>query len=266
MAQVSKNFRGVIPQVLHVVVLPIFFFAFMLIYRPCGIFEFLGNEWFAVHLTILSCIILLCIVAFRSLYYFLSLKINYTLYAFWCLAETILTSFFIGLYIWLVLHYEMPYLEVVGASFKFLSFVMVIPYTILALALRLYEYHYASLAPTDNLSHRIRFYDNKHNLKIVLTADSILYISAEQNYVTIVYIDNGIEREYSLRTSMKAIDELCQDNGLVRCHRSYYINPSYVKVLRKDKEGVIFAEMDSSGIARIPVSKTYYDHIAELLC
>ena len=266
MATVSKAFRGFIPQVLHVIVLPVFFFAFMLIYRPFGIIDFLGKEWFAVHLTMLSCIILLCEIAVRSIYYFLALKLNYILYILWCFAEIIFTSFFLALYIWLVLHDEMQYFEVVGTSFQFLAFVMVIPYTILALSLRLFAYHNASLAPEDNSIQRIRFYDNKHNLKIVLTSDSILYITAEQNYVTIVYNDNGIEREYTLRTSMKAIDELCQDNGLVRCHRSYYINPSFVKVLRKDKEGVIFAEMDSKGMIRIPVSKTYYDHLSELLC
>lgn len=266
MATVSKAFRGFVPQVLHVIVLPVFFFAFMLIYRPFGIIDFLGKEWFAVHLTMLSCIILLCEIAVRSIYYFLALKLNYILYILWCFAEIIFTSFFVALYIWLVLHDEMPYFEVVGTSFKILSLVMAIPYTIIALSLRLFAYHNASLAPEDNSIQRIRFYDNKHNLKIVLTSDSILYITAEQNYVTIVYNDNGIEREYTLRTSMKAIDELCQENGLVRCHRSFYINPSFVKVLRKDKEGVIFAEMDSKGIIRIPVSKTYYDHLSELLC
>lgn len=266
MATVSKAFRGFVPQVLHVIVLPVFFFAFMLIYRPFGIIDLLGKEWFAVHLTMLSCIILLCEIAVRSIYYFLALKLNYMLYVLWCFAEIIFTSFFVALYIWLVLHDEMQYFEVVGTSFQFLAFVMVIPYTILALSLRLFAYHNASLAPEDNSIQRIRFYDNKHNLKIVLTSDSILYITAEQNYVTIVYNDNGIEREYTLRTSMKAIDELCQENGLVRCHRSYYINPSFVKVLRKDKEGVIFAEMDSKGMIRIPVSKTYYDHLSELLC
>ncbi len=266
MATVSKAFRGFVPQVLHVIVLPVFFFAFMLIYRPFGIIDFLGKEWFAVHLTMLSCIILLCEIAVRSIYYILALKLNYMLYVLWCFAEIIFTSFFVALYIWLVLHSEMPYFEVVGTSFKILSLVMAIPYTIIALSLRLFAYHNASLAPEDNSIQRIRFYDNKHNLKIVLTSDSILYITAEQNYVTIVYNDNGIEREYTLRTSMKAIDELCQENGLVRCHRSYYINPSFVKVLRKDKEGVIFAEMDSKGMIRIPVSKTYYDHLSELLC
>lgn len=265
MTIISKAFRGFVPQVLHVIVLPVFFFAFMLIYRPFGISEFLGSEWFGVHLTILSCIILLCETVVRGVYYFLALKLNYTLYALWCFAEIIFTSFFVALYIWLVLHDDMLYFEVVGASFQFLAFVMVIPYTILGLSLRLYAYHNASLAPEDNSIQRIRFYDNKHNLKIVLSPSSILYITAEQNYVTIVYNDNGIEREYTLRSSMKAIDELCQENGLVRCHRSFYINPSFVKVLRKDKEGIIFAEMDSKGLVRIPVSKTYYEHLAELL-
>ena len=266
MAKVSKSFRGFVPQLLHTIVLPVFFFAFMLIYRPFGVQDFLGNEWFAVHLTILSCIILLTETVARIIYYFLSLRINYTLYSFWCLAEVLFSSFFVALYLWLVLHRELQYFEVVSTSFKYLSLVLVIPYVILSLAIRLYEYHYASMVPEDNSMQRIRFYDVKHNLKIVLTPDSILYIGAEQNYVTIVYNDNGIEREYTLRNSMKAIDEVCQENGLVRCHRSYYINPSFVKVLRKDKEGVIFAEMDSRSMIRIPVSKTYYDHLSELLC
>lgn len=265
MASISSIFRRFIPQLLHILILPIFFFAFMLIYRPDGAFEFLGSEWFAVHLTIVCCIILLSEILVRLLYYFLSLRISYTLYALWCLAEILFISFFVALYLWLALHPQMHYLEVVGASFKYLFLVLVIPYAILALSLRLHEYHEAKHNPEDTSLRRIRFYDDKHNLKIVLTADSILYISAEQNYVTIVYTENGTEREYTLRSSMKAIDEMCQDNGLVRCHRSYYINPSYVKVLRKDKEGVIYAEMDSKGTVRIPVSKKCYGQLSELL-
>ena len=266
MATVSKIFRKFVPQLLHTLVLPIFFFAFMLIYRPLGVYEYLGQEWFAVHLTIISCIVFLAEVIARLVYYFLLKKINYTVYSFWCLTEVLFMTFFVALYLWLTLHRELYYFEVVSTSFKYLSLVLVFPYAILALAIRVYEYHYAANNPEDNSVLRMRFYDEKHNLKIVLTPDSILYISAEQNYVTIVYNDNGKEREYTLRNSMKAIDEICQDNGLVRCHRSYYINPSYVRVLRKDKEGVVFAEMDSKGMIRIPVSKKFYNHLSDLLC
>ncbi len=266
MATVSKIFRKFVPQLLHTLILPIFLFAFMLIYRPFGVFEYLGHEWFAVHLTIVSCIIFLAEVIARLVYYFLLKKINYTVYSFWCLTEVLFMTFFVALYLWLALHREQHYFEVVSTSFKYLSLVLAFPYAILALSLRIYEYHDAANNPEESSTQRMRFYDEKHNLKIVLTPDSILYISAEQNYVTIVYNDNGTEREYTLRNSMKAIDEICQDNGLVRCHRSYYINPSYVRVLRKDKEGLIFAEMDSKGMIRIPVSKKFYSHLSDILC
>ena len=101
----------------------------------------------------------------------------------------------------------------------------------------------------------MRFYDSSHNLKIVLTPSAILYIAAEQNYVNIYYVENGRVRQYELRSSMKAIDELCQENGLMRCHRSFYINPAHVKVLRKDKDGIMYAELDADDVHHIPVSE-----------
>ena len=264
MATVSKIFNRFVPQVLHMIVLPIFFFVFVLIYRPFGVSEYLGTEWFAVHLTMFSCIVLLSCIVTRMAYYYLRMQLNYTLYACWCLGEALFAALMSALYIWLVIYPENQYLEVVSTSFKYTALVLAIPYTILALAMIIYEYRNAAVSNEESQK-RIRFYDSKHNLKIVLTPDSILYISADVNYVTITYTDNGKEKEYTLRASMKSIDEVCQDNGLVRCHRSYYINPSYVKVLRKDKEGVIFAEIESASNIRIPVSKTYYNHLSELL-
>jgi DNA-binding LytR/AlgR family response regulator len=95
--------------------------------------------------------------------------------------------------------------------------------------------------------------------------EAILYISAEENYVNIYYTDNGRVKSYVLRSSMKALDELCQDHGLIRCHRSYYINPAHVKVLRKDREGLVHAELDVTDVMDIPVTKRYYDRLSELL-
>ncbi len=84
-------------------------------------------------------------------------------------------------------------------------------------------------------------------------------------FSNIYYAENGKLRSYVLRSSMKALDELCQDHGMVRCHRSYYVNPRHVTVLRKDKEGVVYAELDSSEAMRIPVTKRYYDRLSEML-
>lgn len=265
MGQVPRVFRRFIPQLLHIIVLPVFFFFFMLIHRSSGVEELLGSEWFGVHLTIVSCIILVCIMILRLVYYFLPLNMNYPLYIFWCLSETVFTSFFVALYLWLVQGRHVHYFEVLTASLQYLFFTLVFAYVILALSLRIHEYHETSLRSSEHLYSRMRFYDNQHNLKIVLISQTILYIAAEENYVNIFYIDNGRQKEYVLRSSMKAIDELCQEHGLIRCHRSFYINPSHVKVLRKDKEGVMYAVLDTDDTRHIPVSKTYYAHLSEML-
>jgi len=265
MAQVSPVFRRFIPQLLHIIVLPIFFFAFMLLLKPLDIVGFLGREWFGVHLTILSCIILLSIMITRAAYYFIPMRINYTLYGFWCLAEMIFTSFFIALYVWLVLDKPMLYFEFLTDSFRFIFFSLIFAYVILALSMRIYEYHDKAVNHEDASVHRMRFYDSQHNLKIVLNPQSVLYISAEENYVNIYYKENEKVRDYSLRNSMKALDEICQENGLVRCHRSFYINPAHVKVLRKDRDGIMYAEMNAEDVRHIPVSKTYYGRLSDML-
>ena len=265
MSSIASIFRRFVPQLLHMIVLPIFFFAFMLILRPEGVVYFLGKEWFGVHLTIISCIILLSIALTRAAYYFIPMRMNYTLYVFWCLAEIIFISFFTALYLWLVQDKVMLYFEFLTSSFRFLLFSLAFAYAILALSMRIYQYHRKEFDLDDNLTHRMRFYDHQHNLKIVLTAPAILYISAEENYVNIYYVDNGRVKSYNLRSSMKAIDELCQDNGLMRCHRSFYINPAHVKVLRKDRDGIMYAELDADDVRHIPVSKKYYDHLSDML-
>lgn len=265
MSQVSPVFNRFVPQLLHMIVLPIFFFTFMLLHRPLGVNVFLGAEWFGVHLTIMSCIIFLSIAIMRLLYYFIPMRMNYTLYAFWCLAEVIFSSFFVALYLWLVLGKQMLYFEYFTTSFRYLSLSLVFPYVILALSLRLYEYHTKALNPDEVSVTRMRFYDSQHNLKIVLIPSAVLYISAEENYVNIYYLENDKVRQYNLRSSMKAIDELCQDNGMMRCHRSFYINPIHVKVLRRDKDGIMYAELDADDVRHIPVSKKYYDRLSEML-
>lgn len=265
MNHIPKIFRRFVPQLLHMIVLPVFFFSFMLIYRPFSSVDFMGGEWFGVHLTISSCIVLLSVIMARLLYYYLPMKINYTLYAFWCLAESIFTAFFVALYLWLVLNKPVPYFEVFANSFQYLSMTFVFPYVMLALSMRIYEYNNDSDSSESDILQRMRFYDDRHNLKIVLVPSSVLYITAEENYVNIFYNENGKLRNYVLRSSMKSIDELCQDNGLVRCHRSYYVNPSHVKVLRKEREGIIYAELDAQEIIHIPVTKRYYDRLSEML-
>ena len=260
-------YRRFIPQLLYMILLPIFCFAFLLIYRPLNVHNFLGTEFFGIHITSVSCIMFLTLVLLRLLYYFLPLtKLNYASYIAWCLGEFIFISFFVAIYLWLGLYPDTPYLEMLSVSFKYVTLISVIPYVILSLSLRIYAYHERIHSSDDPTGHkRIRFYDDKHNLKIVLASESIQYISAEENYVRIYYLEHSKVRNYVLRSSMKALEESCLENGLVRCHRSYFVNPQHINTLRKEQEGVVYAELDASELQHIPVSKRYLETLSALL-
>ena len=266
MAQIPNVFRRFIPQLLHMIILPVFFFVFSLVYKPHDLINLIGEQNYGVHLVLISCIVLMAVIIIRLMHYFIPMKMNYTLYIFWCLGEIIFVSFFVAMYLCLALHDHTPYFEILTESCQLLFMIMIIPYSILALSLRVWDYHERSLYSKETDEYcRMRFYDDKHNLKIVLTPDSIIYIAAEENYVNIFYMENSKLRKYVLRSTMKSIEELCMDNGLIRCHRSYFVNPVHVKVLRKEHEGVVYAELDAPDVQHIPVSKRYYDRLSELL-
>jgi DNA-binding LytR/AlgR family response regulator len=110
----------------------------------------------------------------------------------------------------------------------------------------------------------VRFTDNTGRLKLVIAQDVILYIEAKENYVLIHYLDGSKIKDYSLRQSMRGIEELMMKHGIIRCQRSYYVNPRHVTVLRRDKEGMIQAELETVG-RQVPVSPKYYEELSKML-
>ena len=109
----------------------------------------------------------------------------------------------------------------------------------------------------------IRFADEKGNVKLVVGAERVISIESAGNYVTILYDNDGKLVRYSLRNTLKSIEEICKANGLVRCHRSYFVNLNKIKIIRRNSEG-IFAEIDHSGVDDIPISKTYAPELMRL--
>lgn len=263
MTQVPRLFRRFLPQLIHMLVLPLFFFVFIISYRPLGINAYFGAASFGESVTVFACIIMLCLTVTRLLYYFLPLRLNYTLYVLWCFGEVVVMAIFCAMYMWMRTNIPGPYLEEFSRCFEIILLTLAIPYSILALSIRVYDYNNVKAEPENTA--RMRFYDVNRNLKFVVTADTILYIGAEENYINIYYTDGGKVKSYVLRNSMRSVDELCLTNGLVRCHRSFYVNPSHVRVLRKDKEGFVSAELDVDDVREIPVSKKFYNNLAEML-
>ena len=52
---------------------------------------------------------------------------------------------------------------------------------------------------------------------------------------------------------------------MIRCHRSYYVNPLHISVLSRGKEGQIVAELKTAQEVAVPVSRQYFEALSELL-
>ena len=93
----------------------------------------------------------------------------------------------------------------------------------------------------------------------------VIFIKCEANYVLIHYLDRNKTKKFILRSSMRALEEDLLKHGLVRCHRSYFFNPSYIKIVHRDESGLLVAELELDGFESIPISRKYQDEITKLL-
>lgn len=266
MKGISPKLYGFSSQIIHFAGIPIFFFIFSMIYNPMGIREFLDKGWGGTdfHITIISTIILLCLVGTRLMMYFIRKHLNLTkiLYLGWCIAEIIVCTLFAALYLWLMFRMDRSYFMMAGAFLKYTMSILVYPYLIAYLFLKSEGLEENPQPAEDGI---IRFKDSSQKLKISIAASAVLYLEAKENYVKIWYKDGEKTKSYTLRNTMKRTEELVTSHGMVRCQRAYCVNPAHVKVLRKDQSGFIFADLDQDGCPSIPVSKTYYESLSALL-
>ena len=267
--RVSKGYGS---QVKYAVLMPLFYFVFCFVYNPfsmSAIYNVGGKSW-TFHLLMLTCILVGTLALTRLVFSFLYKYIPFKWwhYAVWCLGETLVTSFFFALYTSLFYRKSggMPYFTALPYCFKTVSLTLIYPY-LLCILLRIVSNKNADLAeagqkPEESL---IKFYDEHKRLKLTIDPSAVLYVSADANYIKIHYIENDRVKAYQLRNSMKSLEGDAQRHGFVRCHRSYYVNPRHIKVLSRDREGVIYTEFTREGVGHIPVSKQYYDSLARLL-
>lgn len=106
----------------------------------------------------------------------------------------------------------------------------------------------------------INFYDRGGKLSFSTKKSNILYIESADNYTNIHYLNGEKEECFILHNSMKNVDEAYSPMGMLRCHRGYMVNIENVKLLRRDKDGLVI-EL-AHGDRSIPVSKTYADKVA----
>lgn len=250
----------------YVLGLPLFWLLFVLLYRPMSFVPLLdmGGQLLNFSSTIIMCILFGVMLLSRGLLTAVSsaLRLTWLRFLAWELSEVLVMSLFSALYVTLMYHGEIAYFQVVGQCFYWLILIMIFPYVTFNLT-------FAYLSNCENVQQEddslMRFVDNTQKLKLMIASSAVLYIEADENYVHVRYLEGERIKDYPLRASMKSLEPLMMKHGLIRCQRSYYINPLHIKVLRRDKEGIITAELDVVNQKSIPVSPKYYDDLAKWL-
>ena len=267
-------------NIIFCLAVPLFVMLFVVLYNPTfGINGYGGwltdwNHHASFCVPIICSIILGVLLASRSILCFALVRHTLSKREFlvWQAVEFLVGCLFCDLFISLYLHINyfsaLTRIIVIGLG------LVIFPYIFYWAAIELLD-HNMRLREANNIidelrkgnerneAGAIRFADEKGNVKLVVGAERVISIESAGNYVTILYDNDGKLVRYSLRNTLNSIEEICKANGLVRCHRSFFVNLNKIKIIRRTSEG-IFAEIDHSGVEDIPVSKTYAPELMRL--
>lgn len=252
----------------YTIFLPLFFLGFTLLYNPFGIKEYcnFGGFGYGFHLLMFTAIILVTTAISRAIMIPLREKMGHRGHEIWGILEATACTVFITLYTAIFNADIADYFEFFAVSAKYTYLVLIYPYALLwllqALKFKDKQLENTLKGPESAL---VKFYDEHKRLKLTVSAESLLCISAEINYIKISFTDGDRVKSYLLRNSMKSQEATDRNHGLVRCHRSWFVNPSHVKLLSRDNEGFIHAELDSPEPISVPVSKQYFEILSNLL-
>lgn len=250
---------------------------FINIYSPFGVDKWLDVTSFQLFLysSIVILIGMLVIVISRVLMYLTSRHkaIRYGAYAVWIVGEILSLALVYALIQKFFLHGSHDFMLIIKNSVRITAFIILLPYVIYWLYLSFRDkyillekislgrspFEMAEMAGRlPGLNSMVAFHDEKGVLRFSIKKEDLLYLEAADNYVVLHYLDNGRQARYMIRTTLKRIELEPAGAELVRCHRSYMVNIDNVKVIRKEKEGLII-NFETPSHLSLPISKTYID-------
>jgi len=253
----------------------IFALLFINIFQPFGSREWYPNisdfkYFFFSSFIILIGMLVVVVSRFIMLQFVKKHSISYFQYEFWVLAEILAMSLFYSLFTKFIPEEGMKrdFVEIFHKSTVNTSLILLLPYSILWLYFswkeknRLLQEMIKEDQPLDvQRKKSIAFFDEKGELRITIMLENLLYIDSSDNYVTIHYLNKSKLSHFLIRNTLKWMDDnLTNSSQLVRCHRSYIVNLDKVKVIRKNKGGIIM-ELEAASAPDIPVSNTYYERV-----
>jgi len=266
-----KNRSTLITQVMFV---SIFALVFINIYSPFNASEWLdgGRVEFFFYSSALILIGMLVIVVSKWIFAVVAerIRVTYLVFGLWHLTEIILLS---AAYLAVDVLILKTGAELFGLFRKMLMsslLVLAIPYSLSWLYLSMKDKRDKIEELMRNTSQEfkenkmITFRDETEKMRFSIKSSDILYIESTDNYVTVFTSEEGKLKKVMLRNTMKRLEKELEGTLIQRCHRSYMVNFENIKQV-KLLSTQLYIYIDSSEDIRIPVSKSYAEHVHEFL-
>ncbi len=253
--------------ILQVLLTALFAFLFINIYKPFGAGEWYQEKWWMFSLGSAALVIVGMIVIIVSRLLMLArrrkgpIRIRY--YVFSVAAEILFMGAAYAVLELVVLGGVRPFWILLYMAVQNTSLILLIPYIISLLFFSWRENKLTLEQLVFQLRakrHFIPFEDENGVLRLTINSGDLLYLKASDNYVDIIYRSGEKTKTYVLRNTLKKLEGSLGGLPLLRCHRSYMVNVTSVKILKRDK-GKFVLWLDEDGSITIPVSRGYADEV-----
>lgn len=248
---------------------------FVTVYKPIGIIhteDSLTRWGMPLYVAILVATGIVTLVLSRVILYRVQKhrEIPFSAYVVWISSEIVVfTAILTTLAYFINANEGVTYFHLLWRVFVDIIAILFLPYvvTIMIFLIREKNHEIEALRamqlgkkiPEQRGEQSFNFYDKGGKLSFSTRRSNVLYIEASDNYTNIHYVVDEKEDCFILHSSMKQVEEAYAQQGILRCHRKYLVNVDNVKLIRKDKDGLVI-ELSKTDMV-IPVSKTYIDRV-----